>query len=157
MQDVSEATSGTSDQSKKDKGGSKNTKGSILKRISDRIRSPGENRSSPLTVKGNLVFDDSQQGGNQSIIEDSVDKQVHILYTNADSLLNKKQELQLRIQEDDPDIIAVVEALPKNTVCFPDEKEYYVKGYHLLTNSNDCRGNNGRGLILLCKDQILMD
>ena len=36
-----------------------------------------------------------------------------ILYTNADSLLNKKHELILRIQNIEPDIIAIVEALPK--------------------------------------------
>ena len=37
-----------------------------------------------------------------------------ILYTNADSLLNKRDELEVEIHVNHPDIIIVTEAFPKN-------------------------------------------
>ena len=43
-----------------------------------------------------------------------------ILYTNADSLFNKKDELELRIQTENPDIVALTEVLPKNMKDYHD-------------------------------------
>ena len=77
-----------------------------------------------------------------------------ILYTNADSLLNKKHELILRIQNIEPDIIAIVEALPKNVISCPLEAEFSLKGYSLITNFDVSKNLKLRGLIIYVKSKF---
>ena len=77
-----------------------------------------------------------------------------ILYTNADSLLNKKHELILRIQNIEPDIIAIVEALPKNVISCPLEAEFSLKGYSLITNFDVSKNLKLRGLVIYVKSKF---
>lgn len=68
-------------------------------------------------------------------------KIIKILYTNADSLLGKRDLLKLRIEQTQPDIIAVTEILPKN---MPEsgiqDCEWQIEGYSCFLNRNPKRG-----------------
>lgn len=66
---------------------------------------------------------------------------IHCLYTNADSLLGKRDILKLRIEVYDPDIIAITEVLPKN-YQFPVDinSDFNIEGYSIFTNDNPLRG-----------------
>jgi hypothetical protein len=64
------------------------------------------------------------------------------LYTNADSLLGKRDLLKHRINELKPDIIAITESLPKNMSCssLNTQVEYNIPGYNLLQGQHNKRG-----------------
>ena len=62
-----------------------------------------------------------------------------VLYTNADGLLNKKDEFLALVNDSKPSIIAVTEAKAKNQVDF-NPIEYSITGYDLYLNSNPKRG-----------------
>jgi exonuclease III len=61
--------------------------------------------------------------------------QLTCLYTNADSLLNKRNELSLLIQIHSPDIICITETAPKNAQEELQPSEIQVQGYSLHTNN----------------------
>ena len=58
-------------------------------------------------------------------------------YSNADSLKNKKQELELIIAAHKPDIVIITELLPKNCDVPPTETEFAIKNYSLFSNIDD--------------------
>jgi endonuclease/exonuclease/phosphatase family metal-dependent hydrolase len=64
------------------------------------------------------------------------------LYTNADSLLGKRDLLQLKIRELKPDIVAVTEILPKNQKRgdINHEEEYAIEGYNMYMGKHRKRG-----------------
>jgi hypothetical protein len=66
------------------------------------------------------------------------------MYTNIDSLINKKDELVCRVHELDPDIIGVTEILPKSTRQEILEQDLYIDGYQLFCNNT----GRGRGIAL---------
>ena len=67
------------------------------------------------------------------------------MYTKADSLLNKMDELRRDIQAKDPDIIAITEVKPKK-FKFPITKaEINIRGYE--THTNDLGTKKGRGIL----------
>ena len=53
------------------------------------------------------------------------------IYTNADQLNNKFNELQLLVKTHDPDIIAITEVKPKNCRFQPQIGEYLLDGYNM--------------------------
>lgn len=61
------------------------------------------------------------------------------LYTNADSLMNKREELIARIAEHSPDIIFITEVLPKNSNGQIESSELSIRGYDLFTNIEKCK------------------
>ena len=63
-----------------------------------------------------------------------------ICYSNVNSLLNKRYELQNLIADKDPDIIQLTETLPKN--CKKDDfsQDFHIPGYNLFFNNNPKRG-----------------
>ncbi|XP_006820153.1 uncharacterized protein LOC102801174 [Saccoglossus kowalevskii] len=66
---------------------------------------------------------------NVNIVESTVNK-LKIYYTNADSLLNKLDELCVVIGESDPDIVIITEMFPKNFNADEiDMSEYTLPGY----------------------------
>ena len=80
---------------------------------------------------------------------------IRCMYTNADTLLNKMNELKDRIAEQDPTIIAVTEVLPKNGGESILKTEYSLKGYDMfvtpnIENRNEKSGTN-RGVIIFVK------
>ena len=73
-----------------------------------------------------------------------------IIYTNADSLTNKLNELKMIIEAKEPEIIAVTEIFPKSKNFELDISTFYIKGYHKYTNQED----SGRGVIIYVKDDL---
>ena len=71
-------------------------------------------------------------------------------YTNADSLTNKKQELELIIAAHRPDIVIITELLPKNCDVSPTESEFSIKNYSIFSNIDD--ENCKRGVCVYIKD-----
>ena len=56
-----------------------------------------------------------------------------IYYTNCDSVLNKREELTLEINNFDPDIVVLTEIFPKSIVSTENLKqELKIEGYDLL-------------------------
>ena len=52
-----------------------------------------------------------------------------VLYTNADSLTNKKAELEAIVTNSKPDIICITETMPKNSKYKREECELNIEGY----------------------------
>ena len=65
---------------------------------------------------------------------------LNCIYLNADSLLNKRDELKAVVSQTEPDIIAITEVLPKNTRTPVQPSELRLEGYNLFWNSNPRRG-----------------
>ena len=74
-----------------------------------------------------------------------------ILYTNADSLNNKKDELNDLINIKNPDIIAITEINPKNKFFEVTDTFFFINGYTHYTNLE----KNKRGVIIYIKDNII--
>ena len=74
---------------------------------------------------------------------------LHCFYTNADSLRNKINDLQARIEAEKPDIIAITEVLPKNSPEPLQDCEFQIPGYNGLYHLSD-----GRGLALYTKNSL---
>ena len=73
------------------------------------------------------------------------------MYTNADQLLNKRNEFELRVKNRNPHIIGVTEAKPKNCIdVLPGE--FNLEGYKLFHNFDTCP--KGRGTLLYVKDYL---
>jgi endonuclease/exonuclease/phosphatase family metal-dependent hydrolase len=62
------------------------------------------------------------------------------MYTNIDSLSNKKDELLLRVDDLDPEIIAITEILPKNQESKLSSAELNISGYDIFVNERQFRG-----------------
>ena len=56
------------------------------------------------------------------------------MYTNADQLQNKRDDLLMVIAHDRPDIIFITECLPKALMCPASSALYSIPGYTLFTN-----------------------
>ena len=76
---------------------------------------------------------------------------VKCIYTNADRLTNKFDELVNIVKHDDISIVAVVETLPKDLVyrnIDPNDIKFVLPGYSTVQN------NKGRGICLFVKDDM---
>ena len=71
-------------------------------------------------------------------------KVLKALYTNCDSLSNKKSELETLIEQKKPDIVGLTEILPKFTENEQDLNDYDILNYDLFTPSL----SKGRGVAL---------
>ena len=74
-------------------------------------------------------------------------KQLAFMYTNADQLKNKMDELELRTSELKPDIIAITEVKPKRPNCLINIAEYSLSGYNITAHN--------RGIIIYTKNTLL--
>ena len=65
---------------------------------------------------------------------DSIDDRpkLKVVYSNADNLMNKRQELEVLIALQNPDIICVTEVVPKNTSLPVQICELQIQGYEPL-------------------------
>ena len=70
----------------------------------------------------------------------------NIMYTNADQLFNKFNELELLVQTKIPDIIAITEVKPKNNRYTPYVGELNLEGYTLW--HTNIENEHGRGCII---------
>ncbi|MES9884665.1 MAG: hypothetical protein ABW185_27795, partial [Sedimenticola sp.] len=76
-----------------------------------------------------------------------------ITYTNADSLRNKIDELQVNSATSKTDIVIITETLPKNRVqCDVQRIEIEMEGYSLF--SQDLNNYVGRGVAIYIKEPI---
>ena len=75
-----------------------------------------------------------------------------IFYTNADSLLNKRLELEKRIDTLDPDIIAITEIYPKNYLYKLSLAEFTIEGYD--THINLPENEATRGICIYTKREL---
>jgi hypothetical protein len=65
-----------------------------------------------------------------------------VMYTNADSLLNKRDELRVLIVLHKPDIVCITKYLPNNFNAQPQPatSEFSIEGYECFVNENGNRG-----------------
>ena len=77
-----------------------------------------------------------------------------IIYTNADSLTNKLDELKifLNSQKIKPNIIVVVEVNPKNMTDRFSEKDFIMSGYNMYSVNIGISGK--RGIIIFVEKYI---
>ena len=68
---------------------------------------------------------------------------LNCIYTNADSLINKRTELEARVAKLHPMIIAVTEIKPKNARFNIEEVELSLKGHELFTKLD----GHSRGIV----------
>lgn len=77
-------------------------------------------------------------------------KQLKIMYSNADSLLGKLTELKARLANMDVDIIVITESWPKNVRYSPTEAELCLDGFDLHCSDF----NKGRGICIYAKTTL---
>ena len=63
-----------------------------------------------------------------------------VMYTNIDTYLNKREEFQTQIADMKPDIICLVEILPKTPGIIFHQCEYTIQGYYSYFNNTKKRG-----------------
>ena len=73
------------------------------------------------------------------------------MYTNADTLTNKMNELSLLAKNTNPHIIIVTEALPKHSTYAVQSCELRLEGYELYRNSEE---NDIRGVVIYVKEGL---
>lgn len=71
-------------------------------------------------------------------------------YTNSDSLLNKRLELEAAIVLYSPDIVCITEFSPKFTTTPVQEAELQIQGYDMFSNT----GNHRRGVIIYTRKEL---
>ena len=71
------------------------------------------------------------------------------IYSNVDTLLNKRTELHYLHEHDQPDIVSLTENLPKNVKFAVQLAELQVDGYDCF--SNICDGNLHKGVVVYVK------
>ena len=80
-----------------------------------------------------------------------------VLYTNADQFLNKRDELQMFITGNEPDIILISEVLPKSHCNSVSSSRLSLNGYNMFFNfdPDGCRPNtNIRGVGIYISKRI---
>ena len=90
------------------------------------------------TEENNASYEEKDKPNLENIRSEGIS----VMYTNADSLLGKRDLLQLQISETRPDIICITEALPKNRrgAHIDITREYSIEGYNMYTGSQEKRG-----------------
>ena len=71
-------------------------------------------------------------------------KMLKCFYTNADSLLNKRAELQVDVNSYAPDVICITEFTPKVSSTPIQESELQIEGFDIFSNF----GKQKRGVII---------
>ena len=124
------------------------------------VSTQGQNLNYTSSISEIDSFNLTDQAGIADIQIDSIDSSsdnslidtstvLKILYTNIDSYLNKREEFQSAIDNVDPDIICMVEILPKVKVAF-NQCEYVIGGYRSFFSNNE-----KRGAVIMVKDQLI--
>ena len=124
------------------------------------VSTQGQNLNYTSSISEIDSFNLTDQAGIADIQIDSIDSSsdnslidtstvLKILYTNIDSYLNKREEFQSAIDNVDPDIICMVEILPKVKVAF-NQCEYVIGGYRSFFSNNE-----KRGAVIMFKDQLI--
>lgn len=80
---------------------------------------------------------------------------ISCLYTNADNLRNKLDELSVRAYDDNIDIILVTESLPKYCSYKVTEQEYKLANYSLVSNFEEATCH--RGILVYVRQPISIE
>ena len=70
--------------------------------------------------------------------------QLKIYYTNADQLVNNRDDLSMQIAGNEPDIICVTEVIPKAQTLPISPALLSIAGYNLYTSFDPTQSNLGR-------------
>jgi hypothetical protein len=81
---------------------------------------------------------------------DTNEHRLKCFYTNADSLPNKRSELELRACLAKPDIICITEVSPKKSDTKVEDAEIQIPGYTVHSNLKECK----RGVAILTSDRL---
>ena len=85
-------------------------------------------------------------------------RNLRCVYTNADQLANKRDDLEMAISHSKPDIIFITECLPKVQSCNTDMSILALPGYRLFTNFSSDDGHRttkgSRGVCIYVADGI---
>ena len=73
------------------------------------------------------------------------------MYTNADQLPNKMEELELRVKTEKPHIILITEVNNKHVKIKPDLVTFQLEGYQLFQQNVSAEG---RGILIYVRDSI---
>ena len=76
---------------------------------------------------------------------------IKFIYTNADTLTNKLDELKTLVNIEKPELVAVTEVLPKNSQFPVQEQELQIEGYNSVSNIQVANTLSVRGIILYIK------
>ena len=74
------------------------------------------------------------------------------MYTNSDSIMNKKNEFSLLAATHEIDLIMVTEVLPKNYSIKPQNDNIRIEGYEVYSNLDE--GNSDRGVAIYVSEKI---
>ena len=78
-------------------------------------------------------------------------EELRFIYTNADQLPNKFEELELRVKIEKPHIILIVEANNKHVKTKPALVTFQLDGYQLFHQNLSAQG---RGIIIYVQNSI---
>ena len=70
-------------------------------------------------------------------------------YTNADNMINKRNEIQSLVSTNNPDVFCINETLPKNVLLKIEQCEIQIDGYDSF--SNIINSNSHRGAAIYSK------
>ena len=76
-------------------------------------------------------------------------KKVLIFYTNADNMINKRNEIQSLVSTNNPDVFCITKTLPKNVFLKTEECKIQIDGYYCFSNISN--SNCHRGVAIYTK------
>ena len=88
----------------------------------------------------NLPQDEDSESTNRDMRSNNTKTSLKVIYTNADSYLNKRNELSALIEKEKPDVICMAEIFPKNKKYSYNACEYKINGYTAYINDKGHRG-----------------
>ena len=118
-----------------------------------------ESTRDPKKRKDQTSNPDSRQIKNQINV---LSKQgIKFFYTNADQFVNKRDDLLMFIQKDEPDILLITEVIPKSQVNPITDALLKVDGYEYYLNLNCNDSNLGtagiRGVAIYYKETMIVE
>ena len=100
--------------------------------------------------KVNLIVNKSTSKKKRKTKKNPRIKNLKIIYSNVDSLSNKKEELETILHKDDIDVALICETLPKNpTSAYNKENNFIFEGFETIEN------NAGRGVCIIYKESLV--
>ena len=73
-------------------------------------------------------------------------KKLLIFFTNADNMINKRNEIQSLVSTNKPDVFSITKTLPKNKLLKIEEREIQIVGYDCFSNINNFNCHRGAAI-----------
>ena len=104
---------------------------------------------------GSIDFDNTSLTEDSDILgirQETTQLSLKVYYTNADNLVNKMNELEIIVSNQDYDIVVVTEVFPKNIKATNiDKHEYLLQGFQCFTST---LSESSRGVIIFIKNSM---